>query len=134
MHRTGQAMDPNIIHTKVELFAQQLLREAQGDPIRALGLLALVLEGPEIESPTHAWRLLVEVRKILMPDGMEESPIPIQHLVGAVSWEGMQHCLRCGKVLRRECHEPGDSLPQGYAFEMGSRLTAEPCDDYRVCA
>lgn len=134
MHRTGQTMDPDIIHTKVELFAQQLLREAEGDPIRALGLLALVLDGPEIESPVHAWRLLVEVRKMLMPDSIEESLTPIQHLVGAASWEGMQHCLRCGKVLRRECHGPGDSLPLGYAFEMGSRLTAEPCDDYRTCA
>lgn len=132
--RVGQVMDPNIIHSKVELFAQQLLSEAQGDPIRALGLLALVLDGPEIESPVHAWRLLVKVRNILMPDSVEKSPMPIRHLVGTASWEGIQHCLRCGKVLRRDCQEPEGPLPQGYAFEIGARLTVGPCDDYRVCS
>lgn len=126
-------MDPKILHDKVWVFAQQLLTEAKGDPIRALGLLVLVLDGPEILAPDHAWRLIGEVRRVLVPDLTGESPMPIRHLVGTVSWEGDQHCLRCGKVLRRHSHGTEESLLPGYVFEMGSRLTSEQCENYQAC-
>ncbi len=126
-------MDPRIIQDKVAAFTQQLLHEANGDPIRALGLLVLVLDGAELPSSDHAWRLMLEVRQVLMPDSIGEPPAPTQHLVGEVSWEGVQHCLRCGKVLARDCHERGKAFLSGHVFEIGPRLTSEPCDDYRVC-
>lgn len=126
-------MDPNAIHDKVGIFAQQLLIEAKGDPLRALGLLVLVLDGPELLSLDHSWRLVTEVRRLLMPDTAGESPVPIRHLVGAPSWEGEQHCLRCGKILIKQLHVPVESLPPGYVFEIGSRLTSEPLENYRVC-
>ncbi len=126
-------MDPELIQDKVLVFSQQLLTEAKGDPMRALGLLVLVLDGPEILSPDHAWRLIGEVRRVLMPDLTGESPIPIQHLVGDASWEGEQHCLRCGRILMKQLHGPEGSLLPGYVFEIGSRLTSEQCEHYRVC-
>jgi hypothetical protein len=127
-------MDPKLIlQHKVLVFSQQLLTEAKGDPVRALGLLVLVLDGPEILSPDHAWRLIGEVRRILLPDLTGESPIPIQHLVGDASWEGEQHCLRCGRMLMKPLHGREESLLAGYVFEIGSRLTSEQCEHYRVC-
>lgn len=126
-------MDPKTVQEKVAAFTQQLLHEANGDPIRALGLLVLVLDGAELTSPDHAWRLMLEVRHVLMPDSISESPVPTQHLIGDVSWEGIQNCLRCGKVLARDCHERENTLVPGYIFEIGPRLTSEPCDGYRVC-
>ncbi|MDH4302065.1 MAG: hypothetical protein OEV51_08310 [Nitrospira sp.] len=126
-------MDPKLIQDKVLAFSQQLLTEAKGDPMRALGLLVLVLDGPEMLSPDQAWRLIGEVRGVLMPDLTGESPIPIQHLVGDASWEGEQHCLRCGRILMRPLHGPEESLLPGYVFEIGSRLTSEQYELYRVC-
>lgn len=126
-------MDPGIVHDKIWAFAQQLLAEAKGDPVRALGLLVLVLDGPELLSMDHAWRLMVEVRRILMLEATGESPVAIRHLVGTVSWEGEQHCLCCGRVLVKQSHESEESLLPGYVFEIGSRLTSEPCENYRAC-
>jgi hypothetical protein len=126
-------MDLKLIQDKVLVFSQQLLTEAKGDPVQALGLLVLVLDGPEILSPDHAWRLICEVRRILLPDLTGESPIPIQHLVGDVSWEGEQHCLRCGRILIKSLHGHEESLLAGYVFEIGSRLTSEQREHYRVC-
>ena len=63
-------MDPRNIQSKVTVFAQQLLHEANGDSVRALGLLVLALDGGEILSPEHAWRLIVDVRRVLMPDSI----------------------------------------------------------------
>lgn len=127
-------MDPNTIHDKVGVFAQQLLIEAKGDPLRALGLLVLVLDGPELLSLDHSWRLVTEVRRLLMPEPAGESPLPIRHLVGAPSWEGEQHCLRCGKVLIRPSQGPAESPLQGYVFEIGPRVTSEPPPNYRLCS
>lgn len=126
-------MDPGIVHDKIWVFAQQLLSEAKGDPVRALGLLVLTLDGPEVLSVDHAWRLMVEVRRILMPEATGESPVPIRHLVATASWEGEQHCLRCGRVLGKQLHGTATSLLPGYVFEIGSRLTSEPCENYRAC-
>ena len=126
-------MDPKVVQGKVLIFTQQLLAEAKGDPLRALGLLVLVLDGPEMISPEHAWRLLGEVRRVLMPETTEESHIPTRHLVGTATWEGEQHCLRCGRVLIKQLRGPEESLPPGYIFEIGSRLTSEPCEHYRAC-
>ncbi|NJN70992.1 MAG: hypothetical protein HC801_12450 [Nitrospira sp.] len=126
-------MDPKVVQDKVLVFSQQLLAEAKGDPLRALGLLVLVLDGPEILSTEHAWRLLGEVRRVLMPETTEESPIPTRHLVGTATWEGEQHCLRCGRVLIKHLRGPEESLLPGYVFEIGSRVTSEQCENYRVC-
>ncbi len=126
-------MDPEILQDKILGFSQQLLTEAKGDPIRALGLLVLVLDGPEILSPAHAWRLIGEVRRVLVPNQTGESSIPIQHLVGDASWEREQHCLRCGRNLMKPLHGPEESLLPGYVFEIGSHLTSEQCEHYRVC-
>lgn len=126
-------MDPKLLQGKVQAFAQRLLDEANGDPVRALGLLVLVLDGAELESADHAQRLVVEVRKVLMPETEAELGRPLQHLAGEASWEGVQHCLRCAKVLARNCHERGTAFPTGYVYEIGPRFSAEGCDDFDVC-
>jgi hypothetical protein len=126
-------MDPKLLQGKVQAFAQRLLDEANGDPVRALGLLVLVLDGADLDSAGHAQRLVVEVRKILMPEGVAEFGKPVQHLVGDVSWEGVQHCLRCAKVLARNCHERGTALAAGYVYEIGPRFTSEECDEFDSC-
>ncbi len=127
-------MDPRIIQGKVDAFAQRLLVEANGDPIRALGLLVLVLDTVEFQSVDHMKRLIATVRAVLMPEEVAQLPKPIRHLAGDVSWEGVQHCLRCGKALIRNGHEQARSLPPGYVFEIGTRFTSEECEDFCVCA
>lgn len=126
-------MDPRLLQGKVQAFAQRLLDEAHGDPVRALGLLVLVLDGADLESADHAQRLVIEVRRVLMPESVEEAERPVQHLAGDVSWEGIQHCLRCAKVLARNCHERGTALAAGHVYEIGPRFTSEVCDDFDVC-
>ena len=126
-------MDAKRIQDKVQAFAQRLLDEANGDPVRALGLLVIVLDGADLESADHAQRLVAEVCRVLMPENVEEIGKPVQHLVGDVSWEGVQHCLRCGQVLARNCHEGGTTLATGYAYEIGPRLTSDECDDFNTC-
>lgn len=126
-------MDPNLLQGKVQAFAQRLLYEANGDPVRALGLLVLVLDGADFESADHVQRLVAEIRRVLMPESVEDVVRPLQHLAGNVSWEGVQHCLRCAKVLARNCHERGTALPTGYVYEVGLRFTSDPCDDFEVC-
>lgn len=126
-------MDSQQLHNKVQAFAQRLLEEANGDPVRALGLLVLVLEDSELESGDHAHRLVAEVRKVLLPEFVGEKGKPIQHLAGEASWEGVQHCLRCGKVLTTRDHEEGLAMPSGYIYEVGSRVTADECDEFEPC-
>lgn len=133
--RTGpETMDPQQLQGKVQAFAQRLLDEANGDPVRALGLLVLVLDGSDLASADHAQRLVLEVRKVLMPEHLVGEVIqPVQHLAGDVSWEGVQHCLRCGKVLAKNCHERGTALVTGYVYEIGGRFTSDDCDRFDVC-
>ncbi len=126
-------MDPRIIQEKVETFAQRLLVEAHGDPVRALGLLVLVLDAAEFQSVDHMKRLMAEVRYVLMPEGREPWAKPIQHLAGEISWEGIQHCLRCGKVLVRDGQNQAGSLQPGYVFDMGTRLTSDDQVDFSPC-
>ena len=126
-------MDPKVVQGKVHAFAQRLLREADGDPVRALGLLVLVLDGAEVQSAEDAQRLVAEVRQVLMPERIEDIGRPVQHLAGEVSWEGIQHCLRCAKVLARHCHDRGMPFVAGYVYEIGPRLTSEDCDDFESC-
>ncbi len=126
-------MDPRGIQDKVQAFTQRLLDEANGDPVRALGLLVIVLDGADPESADHIWQLVSEIRKALLPGTVGEIGKPVQHFAGDVSWEGIQHCLRCGKVLVRDCQEGGAALETGYAYEIGSRLTSEECDDFNTC-
>ena len=127
-------MDPQQLQGKVQAFAQRLLDEANGDPVRALGLLVLVLDGSDLASADHAQRLVLEVRKVLMPEQALEIGTPIQHLAGDVSWEGVQHCLRCAKVLARDCHGRGTALTTGYVYEIGPRITSDDCEDFDPCA
>lgn len=128
-------MDSQRLHTKVQAFAHRLLEEANGDPVRALGLLVLVLEDSALESADHAHRLVSEVRKVLLPQDFSEVGQPVQHLAGHPSWEGVQHCLRCGKVLSKTTagQEDGETYPSGYVYESGSRFTTENCDDFEPC-
>lgn len=121
------------LQRKVQAFAQRLLDEANGDPVRALGLLVLVLDDPELESADHVYRLVAEVRKVLMPESAIERGRPVQHLAGDASWEGVQHCLRCGKVLAGQGRDAGRSLPSGYVYEAGARVTAHDRDDFEPC-
>lgn len=127
-------MDQRIIQGKVDAFAQRLLVEANGDPIRALGLLVLVLDTVEFQSVDHMKRLIATVRTVLMPEEVAQLAKPIRHLAGDVSWEGVQHCLRCGKALIRNGHEQARSLPPGYVFEIGTRFTSEECAEFCLCA
>jgi hypothetical protein len=126
-------MDPKVVQGKVHAFAQRLLQEADGDPVRALGLLVLVLDGAEAQSAEDAQRLVAEVRQVLLPERIEDVGRPIQHLAGEVSWEGIQHCLRCAKVLARNCHDRGTPFVAGYVYEIGPRLISEECDDFESC-
>jgi len=134
-HELNQSMNPRNLQHKVTALARQLLYEANGDSVRALGLLVLALDEEETQSSDHAWSLIIEVRRALMPDSFEEFPKPIRHLVGEASWEGVQHCLRCGKALTvtSNGHERGETRLFGYVFEIGTRSTSEPCDDYQPC-
>ncbi|MEX5213892.1 MAG: hypothetical protein NW703_06975 [Nitrospiraceae bacterium] len=133
-------MDQQDIQTKVQAFAQRLLVEAKGDAIRALGLLVLVLDGVDTQDVNMVNRLISEVRRILMPSS--SSPIvlqpsgdelPIQHLAGDLSWEGIQHCIRCGKVLVRDGQRRASGLPPGYVYQVGTHYRVEDFVDFRSC-
>jgi hypothetical protein len=126
-------MDHNILQDKVQAFAQRLLREAEGDPVRALGLLVLVLDGADIESAEHAQRLVAEVRQALMPSDPTDMGRPVQHLAGEVSWEGVQHCLRCATVLARNDHGQGAPFTTGHVYQIGQRFTSDKFDEFDVC-
>jgi hypothetical protein len=126
-------MDHKILQDKVQAFAQWLLQEAQGDPVRALGFLVLVLDGVDIESAEHAQRLVAEVRHALMSSDTVEIGRPVQHLAGEVSWEGVQHCLRCATVLARNDHGQGASFATGHVYKIGLRFTSEKFDEFDVC-
>lgn len=128
-----KTMDPQSIQEKVETFAQRLLSEAHGDPIRALGLLVLVLDTAEFESVEHMQRLITEVRHALMSEERGALLRPIQHLAGEVSWEGIQHCLRCGKVLARDRGPKTGATRPGYVYEQGTRLISDDQDDFSLC-
>lgn len=126
-------MDPKHIQGKVQAFAQRLLEEAQGDPVRALGLLVLVLDGSELTNVDHANRLVSEVRKVLMPEQCETPTRVIRHLAGEVSWEGIQHCLKCAAVLSRVSGKQSGGFTPGYVYQIGNRFSTEDRDDFEPC-
>lgn len=126
-------MDSKHIQGKVQAFAQRLLEEAQGDPVRALGLLVLVLDGSELTNVDHANRLVSEVRKVLMPEQCEMPTRVIRHLAGDVSWEGVQHCLKCAAVLTRTSGKQASGFTPGYVYQIGNRFSAEDRDDFEPC-
>jgi len=128
-------MDSKRLQDKVQAFAQRLLVEANGDPVKALGLLVLVLDGSDLASADHTQRLVAEIRKVLIPDNPvdQERTKPVRHLAGDVSWEGIQHCLRCAKVLAIHAREEGVAFPLGHVYEIGSRFTSECFDDFDPC-
>lgn len=125
-------MDPKSLQEKVQDFAQRLLHEANGDPVRALGLLVLVLDGSKVSFGDHA-QVLLEVRRALLPDETRPKRKPVQHLAGDVSWEGVQHCLRCAKVLANRRDGAGPALA-GYVYEIDLRFTSQDCDSFDACA
>lgn len=126
-------MDHHILQDKVQALAQRLLQEAHGDPVRALGLLVLVLDGADIESAEHAQRLVAEVRHVLIPSDSVAMERPVQHLAGEVSWEGVQHCLRCATVLARNDYGQGASFATGPVYQVGPRFTSDNLDEFDVC-
>ena len=126
-------MDPQDIQEKVDTFAQGLLSEAHGDPLKALGLLVIVLDSAEFESVDHMKRLIAEVRHALMSEGRGPLAMPIQHLAGEASWEGLQHCLRCGKVLAKHRGDQAEAIRPGYVYEQGTRFTSDEQDEFRLC-
>jgi hypothetical protein len=126
-------MNHPILQDKVQAFAKRLLQEAQGDPVRALGLLVLVLDGADIESAEHVQRLVAEVRHVLIPSDPVDMERPVQHLAGEVSWEGVQHCLRCAMVLARNDHGQEASFEAGHVYKIGLRFTSEKFDEFDVC-
>jgi hypothetical protein len=133
------SMDRQDIQTKVLAFSQRLLVEAKGDPIRALGLLLLVLDGIETQDVNLVKRLISEVRRILMPSSAPfvvppcDDDLPIQHLAGDLSWEGIQHCIRCGKVLVRGGQDKAGGLPAGYVYQVGTHFHVEDFSEFRSC-
>jgi hypothetical protein len=126
-------MDSPELQHRVEAFAQKLLNEAQGDPVRALGLLIVVLDGSAVSDPEQVTRLLWEVRNVLLPKKEEESVPIVQHLAGEVSWEGIQHCLRCGKVLRRSADRGAAGFPSGYVYQVNDVFTLDQYEIYEAC-
>lgn len=132
-HDQGAQMDRQQLQEKVQAFAQRLLHEAQGDPVRALGLLVLALDGADVASADHAQRLVGEVRRVLLPDEPFNQGTAVQHLVGDLSWEGVQQCLRCGKVLVRNGRERGPAVAPGYVYELNLQLSADPPRTYEAC-
>lgn len=127
-------MDPQEIQAKVAGFAHRLLEEAQGDPLRALGLLVLVLEGLQERDTEQYAHLLTEVRRILLPDSdVVEPGSATQHLAGERSWEGYQHCLRCGVALIKNPGAATRGFPTGYVYQVGGRFVVEPPADYAPC-
>ncbi len=127
-------MDPLEIQAKVVSFAQRLLEEAHGDPVRALGLLVLVLEGLEAQDPEQYAQLVSEIRRVLFPE-TDDAPRPraVQHLAGEMSWEGYQHCVRCGVVLVRGGNTEAAALPSGYVYQAGGRLDVRSPEDFDPC-
>ncbi len=136
-------MDQQEIQTRVHAFAQRLLSEAKGDPVKALGLLVLVLEGVSTEDMGLVRRLITEVRRILVPAPSPlvlepelnpiEEEVPIQHLAGERSWEGVQHCIRCGKVLVRAGDTEAEEFPSGYVYQVGTKFFLGDPEECEIC-
>jgi hypothetical protein len=126
-------MDSPELQHRVEAFAQKLLNEAQGDPVRALGLLIVVLDGSAVSDPEQVTRLLWEVRNVLLPKKEVSIASVVQHLAGEVSWEGIQHCLRCGKILCRSAGGAGSGFPSGYVYQINNAFTLDHSEAYEVC-
>ncbi len=127
-------MDPQDIQARVEGFAQKLLEEAHGDPVRALGLLVLVLEGSETPGSEQHLELLNKIRKILLPESDRPTVIrAVQHLAGDMSWEGYQHCVRCGLVLARGKEPDRHGFPSGYVYQVGSKFELDIPGDFGSC-
>lgn len=146
LHLHMTTMDKQDIQTRVQAFAQRLLSEAKGDPIRALGLLVLVLEGVKSEDIALVRKLMLEVRRILVPTpapfvvesdfDLASDVTPVQHLAGELSWEGVQHCIRCGKVLARAGEgargETG-AFPSGYVYQVDAKFFVGDPEEFDSC-
>ena len=128
-------MDPQDIQAKVVGFAHRLLEEAQGDPLRALGLLVLVLEGLQEQDTEQYAHLVTEVRRVLLPEGREqaESERAVQHLAGEMSWEGYQHCIRCGLVIVKQTSTHNQGFPVGYVYQVRGRFRLESPGNHAPC-
>lgn len=126
-------MDPQDIQAKVVGFAHRLLEEAQGDPLRALGLLVLVLEGLQEQDTEQYAHLVTEVRRVLLPEDEQPEPeLGVQHLAGEMSWEGYQHCIRCGLVIVKQGAKTR-GFPVGYVYQVGGRFRLESPGAHAPC-
>ena len=127
-------MDPQEIQAKVVGFAHRLLEEAQGDPLRALGLLVLVLEGLQEQDSEQYAHLVSEVRRVLLPESEDAEPErAVQHLAGEMSFEGYQHCIRCGLVLVKKATGNSAGFPSGYVYQVGGRFRLNAPDEHDPC-
>ena len=127
-------MDPQEIQEKVEGFAQKLLAEAHGDPVRALGLLVLVLDGWEEQDSEQVTQILAKIRTILFPDSvLRYRGKGIQHIAGPQSWEGYQHCLRCGVVLAKGHIDVLEGLFSGHVYQVGDQYQVDPPEEFDSC-
>jgi hypothetical protein len=81
-------MDSMITQDKVLIFAQHLLTKAKGDLRTSPETSCPRIGWSRSMSAHHAWCLVAEVRRVLMPEATANSPVPIRHLVDTVSWEG----------------------------------------------
>lgn len=129
-------MDSGSLDEKLRGFARHLLKEAQGDAVRALGLLVLVLQEDKlVPEPREAQQLLREVCKLIVPDlhGSLWSIRPMRHLAGMPTWEGAQHCILCGELLFQKGQLDGGPLPSGYVFQVGRVFTDHVCVQFTAC-
>lgn len=127
-------MDQEDIQAKVVGFAHRLLEEAQGDPLRALGLLVLVLEGLQEQDTEQYAHLVSEVRRVLLPEGEPDEPEQaVQHLAGEMSWEGYQHCIRCGLTIVKKTGAGNRGFPAGFVYQVGGRFRLESPGEHAPC-
>lgn len=127
-------MDPREIQEKVEGFTHKLLAEAHGDPVRALGLLVLVLEGWDTQESEQITQILGAVRHILFPDSVVRyRGKGIQHIAGPQSWEGFRHCVRCGVVLAKGKIDALDGLSSSHVYQVGNTYQVDPPEEFDSC-
>ena len=58
---------------------------------------------------------------------------PVQHLAGEMSFEGYQHCIRCGLVLVKKAGSCVQGFPSGYVYQVGGRFRLHAPDEHDPC-
>ena len=57
----------------------------------------------------------------------------IQHIAGPQSWEGYQHCLRCGAVLAKGHNDALEGLSSGHVYQVGDQYQVDPPEEFDSC-